>query len=212
MLKTEYVHFSTREIRTRYIADRYSDFLKGRILDVGCDRCVLKSLLGDIEYVGIDVQGTPDIYHDLEQNPYLPFEDKSFDCVLCADVLEHLDNLHIVFEELVRVSRKHLIISLPNCWCVARKRIERGKGSFTHYGLPVEKPVDRHKWFFSLSQAKTFVEAQEKKYGISIIDMHITEKPRPAIIRFARKLRYFKPECYSNRYAHTLWVLFSKKD
>jgi hypothetical protein len=210
MIKTEYCHFSNREIRTKYVADHYADYLKGRILDVGCDRSVLKSLLRDIEYTGIDMQGTPDIHHDLDKTPRLPFEDNAFDCVLCADVLEHLDHFQEVFDDLVRVFKKYLIISLPNCWCAARKRIERGKGSFKHYGLPAEKPADRHKWFFSLSEAMDFAEAQKKKHGLNIIDMHATEKPRPAIVRFIRKIRYINPECYANRYAHSLWMVFSK--
>lgn len=212
MLKINYAHFTNRELRTQYVVNKYSRFLKGKILDVGCDRCILKSFLDDIEYVGIDIQGTPDIYHDLEQSPYLPFKDEAFECVICTDVLEHIDNLHNVFGEMVRVSKKHLIISLPNSWCNARRRIERGKGSFGHYGLPIEKPVDRHKWFFSLSEAKTFVEGQGMKYELSITDLHATEKQRLSILSIARKLRYFSTECYYNRYVHTLWVLFTKNE
>jgi len=30
----------------------------------------------------------------------LPTVEKKFDCVLCSDVLEHLDNLHHIFGEL----------------------------------------------------------------------------------------------------------------
>jgi len=85
------------------------------VLDVGCDRKYLKRYLSDkINYIGIDITGVPDIYFDLDKDGKLPFEDNSFDLVVCADVLEHLENIHFVFDELVRVSSKYILISLPN--------------------------------------------------------------------------------------------------
>jgi len=208
----EQVQFPNRQDRTRYLSKRYSDFLKGRILDVGCDQGVLRNLMAGIDYVGIDFQGNPDIRLNLEKSIRLPFKDRSFDCVLCIDVLEHLDNLYEMFDELIRVSNRYIIVALPNCWCGARKPIDRGKGSFAHYGLPPEKPADRHKWFFSLSEARTFIEARVKKGGITIGDIHATEKPRPAIVTYARRLRYPNLESYANRYVQSLWVRLDKMD
>jgi 2-polyprenyl-3-methyl-5-hydroxy-6-metoxy-1,4-benzoquinol methylase len=207
-MKLKNANFSSREHRINYLAGYYKDFLKGRVLDVGCDQGILRLLIDDMEYVGIDSQGLPDIQLNLEEVECLPFEDQSFECVLCIDVLEHLDNLHLVFGELVRVAGQYLIISLPNCWCGARKPIERGRGSFAHYGLPAENPNDRHKWFFNISEAKKFVEAQAVKYGIRIADLHLTEKPRPTAVNVARRIRYWNAEHYANRYAQTLWVRF----
>lgn len=45
----------------------------------------------------------------------LPFPDRSFDLVLCAEVLEHIpsDKLHRVCAELGRVTRGHLVIGVP---------------------------------------------------------------------------------------------------
>jgi SAM-dependent methyltransferase len=45
----------------------------------------------------------------------LPFPDQSFDCVLCAEVLEHIptEKLHFACRELARVARKRLIIGVP---------------------------------------------------------------------------------------------------
>ena len=124
------------------------------MLYVGCDEAHLRSLVPGIEYTGIDVGGRPDLRVDLETTERLPFPDRAFDTVLCSDVLEHLDSLHRVFAELVRVTGRWLVISLPNNWTNARRPIERGKGSFAFYGLPAEKPQDRHKWFFGLRGAR----------------------------------------------------------
>lgn len=37
---------------------------------------------------------------------YLPFEDNTFDCVLCADLLEHMESPELVIREVYRVLRK----------------------------------------------------------------------------------------------------------
>ena len=128
-------------------------YLRGKVLDVGCDEGHLRGLVPGLDYTGIDVGGSPDVLVDLEAAERLPFPDRAFDTVVCSDVLEHLDSLHRVFGEMVRVSRRWLVISLPNNWTNARRPIERGAGSFAFYGLPADKPVDRHKWFFSLEDA-----------------------------------------------------------
>jgi len=43
----------------------------------------------------------------------LPFNDQSFDIVLCSEVLEHLEIMDQAIDELFRVSKKTVIISLP---------------------------------------------------------------------------------------------------
>ena len=144
-MEVEKTHFPTRRSRAIYIAKRFRKYLHGEVLDVGCDEAHLKDLLPNLSYTGIDVAGKPDICINLEKIDKLPFADKSFDCVLCSDVLEHIDNLHQIFYELLRVSKRYVIISLPNNWSSARLPIERGKGDFAHYGLPVEPILDRHK-------------------------------------------------------------------
>ncbi len=44
----------------------------------------------------------------------LPFSDKSFDTVLCSEVLEHLDDPNRAVGELKRVARHHVIITVPH--------------------------------------------------------------------------------------------------
>lgn len=44
----------------------------------------------------------------------LPYKSNSFDLVICTEVLEHLDNPKKAYRELLRVSRKYVLISVPN--------------------------------------------------------------------------------------------------
>jgi SAM-dependent methyltransferase len=203
-MKSELIAFQNRSARSEYVARRFLPYLGGRILDVGCDKAVLRRLLPKADYTGVDLGGEPDLKLNLEQIEGLPFDDGSFDCVVCTDVLEHLENLHHMFGELVRVSRRHVVLSLPNNWTNARGPIEKGHGSFGKYGLPAAKPPDRHKWFFSLSEAADFLHAQAERHPVRVIEMHATEKQRPAVIRASRRVCYPSAERYLNRYAHTL--------
>lgn len=203
--------FSRRADRTRYIVEHFGPLLTDRVLDVGCDQAVLRDILPPgVRYTGIDIGGNPDIRLNLEETDRLPFEDDAFAVVICTDVLEHLDNLHAMFSELVRVARRHVIISLPNNWNSARRAIARGSGRIAHYGLPPNPPDDRHKWFFSLSEAKAFLEAQAEQNSLSIAEMRATEKRRPPVIRGMLRLFHPSRERYLNRYAHTLWVVLEK--
>ena len=176
-------------------------------MDVGCDEAVLRTLLPELDYMGLDIGGTADVTHDLEKGGPLPFGDGAFDCVICADVLEHLDNLHEVFEELIRVSRRWVIISWPNNWVVARVPINRGRGSFKFYGLPPDRPVDRHKWFFCYSDARKFVREHVRRKGAKVVAERATQKPKFFLIRWLRRLRYPIHDRYLNRYCHTYWTV-----
>jgi SAM-dependent methyltransferase len=207
-IPTEYISFGTRERRTQFILQRYRQYMAESVLDVGCYEAPLRDLLKDVTYVGVDIVGNPDHVIDLERTDRLPFDDEQFQCVICVEVLEHLDGLHQTFDELVRVSKRHLIVSLPNCWCAARRQLEKGSGSISHYGLPAERPADRHKWFINLTQAREFFESKATA-GLKLLDMVIAEKPRNPIVRGFRKLIY-SAESYSNRYAHTLFAVYEK--
>lgn len=44
----------------------------------------------------------------------LPFENKTFDLVLCLEVLEHLRHPHLATKEIERVTQKYTIYSVPN--------------------------------------------------------------------------------------------------
>jgi SAM-dependent methyltransferase len=207
----DYANFYKRADRTNYIFEKFKKYLGGNVLDVGCDEAILRTLAHNIKYTGIDVAGKPDIVLDLEKVERLPFDDSTFDCVICSDVLEHLDNLHFMFSELIRVTRGYVIVSWPNAWAGARVSIWRGEGAFKHYGLPPEKTADRHKWFFSLTEAERFVHYHiAKRSDMELVEERVTEKHRPIVLRAMRRLLYPRQRRYLNRYAHTLWTVFKK--
>ncbi len=203
------VAFPDRQSRSEYIFNSYPELFLDGVLDVGCSEAPLRKRLKSDRYVGIDIGGEPDRFVDLEAVACIPYKDGEFAAVLCIDVLEHLDALHRIYAELFRVSGRYVLVSLPNCWCLARKKIARGHGQFSHYGLPLEKPEDRHKWFFCVSQIVHFFTENRASQGFQLVRLSVLEKPRPLAVRLIRKLRY-SPMPYLNRYAHSVYALFRR--
>ena len=168
--------YTSREDKPKYVWRKYREILQGKILDVGADECGLKKFLPEgTEYTGIGLGGSVDLEIDLEKER-LPYEDNSFDCVLCLDVLEHLDNLHEVFDELCRVTGKYLIISLPNPWAGFMGMLRGGYYKHTElpmkfYNLPTDPPSDRHKWFYGVHEAERFLKERGKMNGMEIFQM-----------------------------------------
>lgn len=209
-MQIQQVAFWQRSDRARFIAERFGPYLRESVLDVGCDKKALRTFLPHANYTGIDFGGEPDLAINLEEVDRLPFVDEAFDAVVCSEVLEHLDNLHGIFGELVRVARRHIIISLPNCWYSTRRPLSRGHGAIRHYGLPLERPKDRHKWFFSLSEAHGFLGGQARARSLVIAEMLATEKPKAPLLRVVRRMFYPRQAHYLNRYGHTLWTVLTK--
>ena len=155
-----------REAKLLVAGDRLREFLCGDVLDVGCDQKTLQRFV-DGRYVGVDLAGAPDLRCDVERP--LPFRDGCFDCVTAFDVLEHVDAIHFTLGELCRVSRHFVILGLPNMyewrfrWAFLRGNRLGGK-----YGLPLTRPADRHKWLFSLAEARQFVGAQGQCHGFAV--------------------------------------------
>jgi SAM-dependent methyltransferase len=84
--------------------------LTGRLLDLGCGNKPYRPFLSEgVEYIGLDYPPTqtscdlkvlPEIHGDART---LPFADRSFDGVLCSQMLEHVDRPETVVQEMGRV-------------------------------------------------------------------------------------------------------------
>lgn len=92
------------------------------VLDVGCGNGLLvERLQGNRFAVGVDRS-----HYALRQfsalrcqagADSLPFADGTFDCVVCAEVIEHLPRAayRVVLQELARVARRYILITVPFC-------------------------------------------------------------------------------------------------
>lgn len=87
------------------------------VLEVGPGPGIFKSVLTNnginVETVDVDPELLPDYVASATN---LPFYEDSYDCVCAFQMLEHLpyDQALIAFKEMVRISSKTVIISLPN--------------------------------------------------------------------------------------------------
>ena len=149
-------NYRTRGERAEFLRANFAPFLRGRVLDVGCDMARLRASMCRGDYIGIDMYGDPDVRVHLEE-AVLPFGNGSFDTVVCLDVLEHLEHIHQVLSETIRVTRTFAIYSLPNPVGQSWPRLVRGGGGYDKYGLPLEPPQDRHRWFFNYEEARAFL-------------------------------------------------------
>lgn len=173
---TEY-RYSGREDKPTYVVDKYGEeILSGTVLDVGTAKKRFEEHLPpDSKYVGIGIADEADIYVDLEDGE-LPFEDGEFDCVLCLDVLEHLDNIHDTFDELIRVSRGYIIIALPNPWAAFLGMLKNGyfdgpERPLKQYYLSPEEVEDRHKWFFGAHEAEHFIRKRAELNDADVVQI-----------------------------------------
>jgi 2-polyprenyl-3-methyl-5-hydroxy-6-metoxy-1,4-benzoquinol methylase len=94
---------------------------KGRrsVLDVGAREGYFSRLLTDYfdEVTALDLE-LPKFHFDRVKTvagdaTRLQFADDSFDCVFCAEVLEHIPDVRSACQEIVRVARHEIIIGVP---------------------------------------------------------------------------------------------------
>jgi 2-polyprenyl-3-methyl-5-hydroxy-6-metoxy-1,4-benzoquinol methylase len=67
----------------------------------------------------------------------LPYKNDSFDVILCTEVLEHLDHPKDALNELFRVSKKYVLLSVPNEPVFMGSNFLRGK-NWSRFGNDIE--------------------------------------------------------------------------
>lgn len=183
------------------IGEQFKSYLTGAILDVGSRDNYMKNVL-NINAELVDKNNTDLTSFDWETQT-LPYQENQFDTVVCLDTLEHINDLHRSFYDLLRVSKKNVVISLPNCWRKTFKRMLRGQSDQGAYGLPPERPMDRHKWFFNTEEIEDFffynAETAPSRYRVVEIRHHVPQA------RFAHRIlyplmTYLLPERYAKNF------------
>lgn len=110
-------------LRRHFVDNFYSNKINllpdsSKVLDLGGNKLAKRGLFNidnynlDIVYVNYSTKQLPDIQAD---GCYLPFADESFDCVICAELLEHIRNPIDVLKEVYRVLRPGgtLLLTVP---------------------------------------------------------------------------------------------------
>jgi ubiquinone/menaquinone biosynthesis C-methylase UbiE len=117
-----------------------SQYLSGRLIDIGCGIKPYKNMLAPYltEHIGLDHKGT---MHDksnidLFGNAYqIPVESAAFDSAICTAVLEHLEEPEKAIKETYRVLKAggYAIYTVPFFWHLHEE--PRDFYRFTKYGL-----------------------------------------------------------------------------
>lgn len=137
------------------------------ILDVGCgEGVVLSTLAPRLQNARVcAVDADPVEVEDAQANlPFaevqvadvheLPFEDESFDLVMCCEVLEHVERPYQALRELKRVSSRFVLVSVPRepIW----RALNMARGSY--WGQLGNTPGHINHW--SGSSFATFVSRE----------------------------------------------------
>jgi hypothetical protein len=184
--------------------------VEGRILDMGSREDHIKELLGKA-CVQLD-KNNPDLPVFDWEKARLPFEDGAIDTVVCMDTLEHINDIHNALHDIFRVAEKHVIISLPNCWRKTWAKFLRGYGSGASYGLPPEKPHDRHKWFFTSEDVDNFISYNAYKAGWHV-ERVIYHAPQTRLWHriFFPVLTALSPVYMKNLFVETVFYALSRR-
>ncbi len=175
-----------------------SSYIKGRILDIGCGNKPYKKYFAYTEYIGLDTHNSghnhintdADIFYD---GAIFPFQDNSFDCIVCFQVMEHVSDIDLFINEIRRVLKPggYMLATAPFMW------------------PEHEKPYDFRRWtsfgFKSNFIAKKFEVINNIKSGnsliviVSFINDYFRSKQNSSIKKFLFSIIYFTLNlfCYS---------------
>ena len=142
--------------QTRCLLD-YSDEIEN-ILEIGIGNKTLTNYLKEYGFNTTTCDYAADLKPDkVADIRKLPFSDEEFDAVVAFEVLEHIPftDFDIALKELRRVSKKYVIISIPNSTSYIEWKIKfslpkiRDKQSYFKFQIPnflTRQGKSNHKW------------------------------------------------------------------
>jgi hypothetical protein len=215
--------FITKDYVTRTQRYEYFDALISnhfpqikKILNIGGGgKRHLDKFLGDkIKVFEVDIDGDNDLNINLDKINRLPFDNNQFDAVIALDVLEHLENFHIILDEIKRISSRLIFLSLPNCSklflniLLNKKRFRQEEGYyFKYYGLPIKYPKDRHRWFCTIKDYEFFFLDYSKKNNLKITLISHTRKK----ILYRIACFFFSQRLVNEFFLNNIWIILEKK-
>ena len=143
----------------------------GSLLDLGSRDQILKKFLPEkLSYTGVDISTNKNDNIILDLNQKFNFNNESFDFVTALDVAEHLDDPKTFLRECLRVSKKKVLIVLPNISYYESRFHFLLKGNLgSKYHFSGDNNDDRHKWFTNFYLVRNFFEKNSVNFEIKKI-------------------------------------------
>tara|TARA_A100001391_G_scaffold132677_1_gene91700 strand:+ start:772 stop:1350 length:579 start_codon:yes stop_codon:yes gene_type:complete len=160
-----------------YVLQQILEVNSTSVLDIGCGTAhmgeKLKSISPKIKYVGTEITkkfveyNKKNNFNCIENDMVvLPFQDNEFDTTICLDVLNHQIEYENKILEMLRVTKKKLIISFFKSWERQNRIVEKHKNLIYHH--------------FSLQNYETFLRKNNLQY--KFLDLNLAVNPKILII------------------------------
>jgi SAM-dependent methyltransferase len=210
--------YQDRDGRNRWAASYLRTLGGTTVLNLGGGgrRHLAQHLGPGVQVHELDVTGDCDTCLNLDQIERLPFEDGAFDICCALELLEHVDRLHLIADEMFRVTKSRLLISLPNAaieigQILANRRYFNDpaqNGVYSKfYGLPVTPPADRHRWWLTFEDIVRYWLWYEKQHACTV-KFFIPDD------EFSLKRKLFRRLCgerlYLTMFCSTVWISVNK--
>jgi len=140
------------------------------LLDVGCrDGSLVDRLPPSTAYFGADLfqneRGNVAFLGDIQKMEV----GRKFEYVLALDILEHVDDLHGLFDRLVGMMESRLMVSLPNCYDLKSRFNFVFKGALGgKYRLKADPSLDRHRWVVGDAEIISFFESKARAHHLHL--------------------------------------------
>jgi len=114
---TQYLHFLKSDLNEIESFRIMKEWSSGRILDAGCGIGYLSNFIGaetaideNAEVIDKAREFFPGSNFRVADALDMPFPDRSYDCVICYNVIEHFsdEDIHRFFSEVKRILKKKL--------------------------------------------------------------------------------------------------------
>ena len=208
-------NFRNRKERNEFVSKYLLDNCKTILNIGGGGKRHLESSINNnyVKVFEIDITGDCDSIVDLDKVKKLDFNSESFEVCCAFDVLEHLEQFHLILDEMIRIAKNEVLISLPissaEIYSVIKnkknntdrlRREERGVYS-KFYGLPLSKPKDRHRWWLYFDDIIEYFLALEHKNKCKVEFI----VPHPKKIN-GKIIRILTPRIYYNFFCRDVFI------
>jgi len=120
--------------RFNHVLKLIGDVKNKKILDAGCGEGYFLSVINSNKKIGVELsekrisqalKSYPDLKIKIADVTHLPFEDNTFDVIVCSEVLEHVSGYEQAIKEFKRCIKPdgHVVLSFPNEFAVSIGRL-----------------------------------------------------------------------------------------